>query len=67
MCYTVEKWLMGIFCLGVRSLNIHQELLSSVCRLVSTWGDLPLLLSYSCTGTVRVFWLQCQTRRCACM
>lgn len=41
------KWLMGIPRLGKRALNIHQELLNVVCRLITTSGDLPLLFSHS--------------------
>lgn len=51
MLYFV-KWLIGISCLGKRTLNIHQELLNSVCRHVTTSGDLPLLFSYSSKETL---------------
>lgn len=46
------KWLIGISCPGVRTLNIHQKLLNSVCRHVSTPGDFPSLLSYSFKETL---------------
>lgn len=46
MLYFV-KWLIGISCLGKRTLNIHQALLNSICRHITTSGDLPLLFGYS--------------------
>jgi len=41
------KWLIGISCLGRRTLNIHQTLLNGVCRHITTSGDLPFLFSHS--------------------
>lgn len=46
MLYFV-KWLIGISRLGKRTLNIHQALLNSVCRHITTSGDLHLLFGYS--------------------